>query len=149
MIDRIQLILKSKNLSSSQFADEIQVQRSSVSHILTGRNKPSLDFVSKILSSYSEINSDWLLFGKGQMIKKQEQFHKNSKVEEKPEKTVQSPILQKNEEINFEGEIPKNMETETKVPDLPQKGIISTKSGIKKIIVFYSDKSFEEYFPNK
>ena len=41
------------------------------------------------------------------------------------------------------------METEKKVPDLTQKGIISTKSGIEKIIVFYSDKSFEEYFPNK
>ncbi len=79
MVDRIQLILKSKNLSSSQFADEIQVQRSSVSHILTGRNKPSLDFVSKILSSYPELNSDWLLFGKGQMIKKQESISKNSK----------------------------------------------------------------------
>ena len=40
-----------------------------VFHILTGRNKPSLDFVSKILTSYPELNSDWLLFGKGQMLK--------------------------------------------------------------------------------
>ena len=70
MIDRIQLILKSKNLSSSQFADEIQVQRSSISHILSGRNKPSLDFIMKILSTYSEVNADWLIFGKGQMIQK-------------------------------------------------------------------------------
>ena len=155
MIDRIQLILKSKNLSSSQFADEIQVQRSSVSHILTGRNKPSLDFVSKILTSYPEINSDWLLFDKGQMIKKQEQFQKTPKIDEKPEidekpkKLDKSPILQKNEEINFDREIPENMETGKKVPDLTQKGKNSTKSGIEKVIVFYSDKSFEEYFPNK
>lgn len=149
MVDRIQLILKSKNLSSSQFADEIQVQRSSVSHILTGRNKPSLDFVSKILSSYPELNSDWLLFGKGQMIKKQEQFQKNNKIEEKPEKLDKSPILQKNEEINFDGEIHENMATEKKGPNLTQKGIISSKLGIEKIIVLYSDKSFDEYFPNK
>jgi len=147
MIDRIQLILKSKNLSSSQFADEIQVQRSSVSHILTGRNKPSLDFVSKILSSYSEINSDWLLFGKGQMIKKQEQFHKNSKVEEKPEKTVQSPILQKNEEINFEGEIPKNMETGKK-SEINQK-VESPTSKIKKIVIFYENNIYHEFTPGK
>ena len=69
MIDRIQLILKTKNLSSSQFADEIQVQRSSISHILSGRNKPSLDFIMKILSTYSEVNADWLIFGKGQMVR--------------------------------------------------------------------------------
>jgi transcriptional regulator with XRE-family HTH domain len=146
MIDRIQLILKSKNLSSSQFADEIQVQRSSVSHILTGRNKPSLDFVSKILSSYSEINSDWLLFGKGQMIKKQEQFQKNLKIEEKPNK---SPILQKNAEINFDGEIPGNTETQKKGVEQGLKQKVSSKSEIEKIIVFYADKSFEEYSPNK
>ena len=126
MIDRIQLILKSKNLSSSQFADEIQVQRSSVSHILTGRNKPSLDFVSKILSSYPEINSDWLLFGKGQMIKKQEPFLKNPEREEKQE----------------------NMETGKNVIESTQKRKNSTKSEIEKIIVFYSDNSFEEYSPN-
>ena len=69
MIDRIQLILKSKNLSPSQFADEIQVQRSSISHILSGRNKPSLDFIMKILTTYPEVNADWLIFGKGQMVK--------------------------------------------------------------------------------
>lgn len=149
MIDRIQLILKSKNLSSSQFADEIQVQRSSVSHILTGRNKPSLDFVSKILSSYSELNSDWLLFGKGQMIKIQEQFQKNTKAEEKPEKSDKSPILQKNTEINFDEEIPKNMETKKKASASTQIEISSSKSEVEKIIVFYSDKSFVEFLPNK
>lgn len=148
MVDRIQLILKSKNLSSSQFADEIQVQRSSVSHILTGRNKPSLDFVSKILSSYPELNSDWLLFGKGQMMKKQESFQKNQEVDEKPEKLDKSPIVQKNAELNFDDEIPENMKTENKLPDPKSKGINSTKSVIEKIIVFYTDKSFEEYFPN-
>ena len=70
MTDRIQLILKSMNLSPSQFADAISVQRSSLSHILSGRNKPSLDFVSKVLTSYPDIRSDWLLFGTGTMMRK-------------------------------------------------------------------------------
>ncbi|MCX6273232.1 MAG: helix-turn-helix domain-containing protein [Bacteroidetes bacterium] len=67
MVDRIALLLKSKNITASQFADEIGVQRSSISHVLSGRNKPSLEFIQKILKRYSEINPDWLLFGKGPM----------------------------------------------------------------------------------
>jgi transcriptional regulator with XRE-family HTH domain len=67
MVDRISLLLKAKNISASQFADEISVQRSSISHVLSGRNKPSLEFVQKILKRYPEINPDWLLFGKGPM----------------------------------------------------------------------------------
>lgn len=67
MVDRITLLLKARNISASQFADEIGVQRSSISHVLSGRNKPSLDFIQKILVKYPEINPDWLLFGKGAM----------------------------------------------------------------------------------
>jgi transcriptional regulator with XRE-family HTH domain len=146
MVDRIQLILKSKNLSSSQFADEIQVQRSSVSHILTGRNKPSLDFISKILTSYPEINSDWLLFGKGQMIKKTES-EKN--ILQKPIPSTndnKSPILENSGEINFNEEIPENIKTRNKLPEAKAEMKIRTNpSKIEKIIVFYEDKSFEEF----
>ncbi len=149
MIDRIQLILKSKNLSSSQFADEIHVQRSSVSHILTGRNKPSLDFVSKILSSYPELTSDWLLFGKGQMIKKQEQFQKNAKIEEIPEKSDKSSILRKNEELNFDGEIPKNTESVKKARVSEIVNNEDGKNGIKKIVIFYENNTYHEFTPGE
>ena len=67
MTDRISLLLKARNITASQFADEIGVQRSSISHVLSGRNKPSLDFIQKILKRFPEINPDWLLFGKGPM----------------------------------------------------------------------------------
>lgn len=69
MIDRILLVLKTQNLTSSQFADEIGVQRSSISHILSGRNNPSLEFVTKILKRFPDINSEWILFGKGSMYR--------------------------------------------------------------------------------
>jgi len=58
-----------KNISASKFADEIGVQRSSISHILSGRNNPSLDVVQKILKRFPDINPEWLLAGKGPMIK--------------------------------------------------------------------------------
>ncbi|TJY33448.1 helix-turn-helix domain-containing protein [Pontimicrobium aquaticum] len=62
---RLQEIIDYYNLSASSFADKIGVQRSSISHILSGRNKPSLDFVMKVLSSFPEVDLYWLLNGKG------------------------------------------------------------------------------------
>jgi transcriptional regulator with XRE-family HTH domain len=68
MIDRIELILKTQNLTPTQFADAIGIQRSSMSHILARRNNPSLDFVMKVLKRFPEINAEWLLSGKNQML---------------------------------------------------------------------------------
>ena len=77
MLERINLILKSRNLNAAQFADEIGVQRSSVSHILTGRNNASLDFLLKVLTRYPEIDTDWLLTGKGVMVRSSSLSSKN------------------------------------------------------------------------
>lgn len=62
---RLQLIMEHYSLSASAFAEQIGVQRSSVSHILSGRNKPSLDFVVKVVDTFQEVNLYWLLNGKG------------------------------------------------------------------------------------
>lgn len=67
MVDRINLLLKAKNKSSRQFAEEIGIQPSGMSHILSGRNNPSLDFVMKVVKRWPEININWLMFGKGEM----------------------------------------------------------------------------------
>lgn len=61
--DRIRTIMKSGNLSASEFADKIGIKRSNLSHVLSGRNKPSLDFLVKILSSYPKVNAAWLITG--------------------------------------------------------------------------------------
>lgn len=75
---RLQEIIDFYSLSASSFADKIGVQRSSISHILSGRNKPSLDFVMKILSSFPEVDLYWLLNGKGSFPKLIESEPKNS-----------------------------------------------------------------------
>jgi len=61
MIDRIKKLLETEQLSPSQFADEIKLQRSSLSHVLSGRNKPSLDFVMKIKQRFANVSLDWLI----------------------------------------------------------------------------------------
>ncbi len=67
MIERINLLLKAKNVSARQFAEEIGIQPSGMSHILSGRNNPSLDFVMKVVKRWPEVNINWLMFGKGEM----------------------------------------------------------------------------------
>ncbi|MDX1719117.1 MAG: helix-turn-helix transcriptional regulator, partial [Salegentibacter mishustinae] len=62
---RLHRILEFYELSAAGFADKIEVGRSSISHILSGRNKPSLDFVMKIVKSFPEVELYWLLNGKG------------------------------------------------------------------------------------
>lgn len=61
--ERLQLILKMHNLSPSAFADKLGVQRSNVSHVISGRNKPSLDFLEKIILNFPRVNAHWLLTG--------------------------------------------------------------------------------------
>jgi len=68
MQERLHSLLDHEQLSPSRFADHIGVQRSSVSHILSGRNKPSFDFLEKTLRAFPGLRADWLLLGKGDMF---------------------------------------------------------------------------------
>ncbi len=61
--DRIQKLLLEKEISASEFSKKINVQRSSISHIINGRNKPSLEIVTKICKVYPDVKLDWLILG--------------------------------------------------------------------------------------
>ena len=53
------------SLTASALADEIDFNRSTISHLISGRNKPSLEFVMKLLQKFPEVNWDWLVLGRG------------------------------------------------------------------------------------
>lgn len=61
--DRVRLIMKANGLSSSEFADKIDVKRSNLSHVLSGRNKPGTEFLAKIIETFPNVNASWLLTG--------------------------------------------------------------------------------------
>lgn len=67
--ERISKVIGYSALSLSEFADEIEVQRSSISHITSGRNKPSLDFLIKIKNRFPDLEWEWLIEGEGEMLK--------------------------------------------------------------------------------
>ncbi|WP_379963712.1 helix-turn-helix transcriptional regulator [Epilithonimonas sp. UC225_85] len=66
--DRITKVIEYSELTPAEFAEEIGVQRSSISHIISGRNKPSLDFITKIKSAFPKFEWDWLINGEGEML---------------------------------------------------------------------------------
>ena len=98
MINRINLILRAKNITAQQFAEEIGIQTSGMSHILSGRNNPSLEFVNKVIRRYPEIDANWLLLGKGQMYSDANpgispSFREQPTQNGQPEETVSEPTL--------------------------------------------------------
>jgi len=103
MVERLELLLKTKNLSASQLADETGIQRSIMSHVMNGRNKASLDFIMRILKRYKDVNPDWLLFGKGPMIKDNTLFdnEQNDQLEElkRENQALKEQITQLNKKI--------------------------------------------------
>jgi transcriptional regulator with XRE-family HTH domain len=77
--ERLQIVLKMHNLTPSAFADQIGVQRSALSHVLTGRNKPGLDFLEKILTHFPRVNAHWLITGVAPGDHDQEENNKGKK----------------------------------------------------------------------
>ncbi|MCL9770978.1 helix-turn-helix domain-containing protein [Flavobacterium sp. HXWNR69] len=147
-IKRLENILEYYNLSASAFADRINIQRSSMSHLLSGRNKPSLDFIIKVVTVFPEVDLYWLLNGKGVF----------------PKSDVANPSEQKSENFNI---IKSSEHAPTLEPDLfstvdnINKTIpVEEKDGsygldqnliadeeIDRIVIFFKNGSFKSYRP--
>ena len=151
-IKRLEIILDYYSLNASSFADKIGVQRSSLSHLLSGRNKPSLDFILKILDVFPDVDLYWILNGKGSFPKNTEQPHNNeNNVEQVIKQNIPAPP---SAEI-----IPDNLFSKiimkTSMPQLENSKIEnqnSTKNqnddGIDKIVIFYKNGTFKSYVPD-
>jgi len=127
---RLQKILGFYDISAASFAEAIDVGRSSISHILSGRNKPSLDFVMKVVQTYPEVELYWLLNGKGSFpptdLKKRDE---TSPLSENVRKDQTSPYLP---------DVPENKE----IPKIP---LEHPAKSVKKVILLYEDGSFEAF----
>jgi transcriptional regulator with XRE-family HTH domain len=145
MKERLLEFLRAENKSSAQLAEEIGVQPSGISHILSGRNNPSLDFVLKMLEKYQLISTDWLLFGKGSMYKDpkiQTLFDEESIFNQSNDaKLIQKSPEKPDQEMN---KIIKDQSVEDSSDYDRKKGV-----SVARIVWFYDNNSFEEYFPRK
>lgn len=146
MEERLVQLLKTEGINPTRFAERIGVQRSSISHILSGRNKPSYDFIIKILDSFPAVNPDWLLRGKGLMYKNDVPQQPglfdslNSKTNEVNTDTIiETPLKIDSEEKSFHA--PGAKPIESKPIGLP------AGKEIEKVVIFYTDKTFSDYTP--
>lgn len=116
--ERIRKVIDHYGLTVSTFADKIGVQRSNISHLLSGRNKPSLDFIMKVVQTYPSINLYWLLYGKGSFPTLENESNSHDSTPTVKEKKLPNQIV----------------------------GTIEAKSIEPiRIVVFYADGTFESF----
>jgi len=138
MKERIIEFLKAENKTSAQLAEEIGVQPSGISHILSGRNKPSLDFILKMLEKYNFLSTEWLLLGKGDMYREpslQKLFDDSKNITNIVEKVEKQPI---------DDSGMKSDENAMQSSGIQHK---RSEQNVEKIVWFYKDNSFREYLP--
>ena len=161
MKDRINQFLQNEHLTPAEFADQIGVQRSSVSHVLNGRNNPSASFIQKMISAFPKLNTRWLLLGEGQMTISANNgvggnlFSASTEpgiAPKQPEKAVMQETkivepnhVQINEPMSVRSEEQMKYGSEKPVQDIWDDG----PGEIERIVVFYSDKTFKAYKPSK
>ena len=154
MNTRLKQFLDAENISQSQFADTIKVVRASVSHVLSGRNNPSYEFIRAIMNSYPELNIEWLMLGKGKMYKPAA-----TDVSPAPVQSPASALLFDDEDL-FETSLPSPQESNIPVEShasvdsaqistnmiaLNEMGQTSIKQrNVSKIIIMFDDGTFQE-----
>ena len=146
-IKRLEIILDYYNLSASAFADKISVQRSSLSHLLSGRNKPSLDFIIKVIEVFPEVDLYWILNGKGTFPKSE---NTSNHFEEVKSASIETPFIQTELESPdlFSATASQNFEKEIQPTEINHHTPTANTSGtIERIVIFYKDGTFKNYMP--
>ena len=146
MKERISRLLEIEQVSPTKFAMMIGTQPSVVSHILNDRNKPSLEVAQKILNAFPTINPDWLILGVGAMYREELPSRQASLFDIKPE------IV--NKSINYDQKqvVKENVVVEPKQEELQkiqEVKVVTKEKTVKKITVYYSDMTFEDFSPNQ
>jgi transcriptional regulator with XRE-family HTH domain len=135
IVERIEEIRRNHQLSAAGFASRIGVQRSAMSHILSGRNKPSLEFLMKVYEAFDEVALDWLIIGTSTPTPPKENVDLFKSLDDEPNEpkttSLENPIAQK---IDFQ-----------KQASIPTEESASP----REIIYLYSDGSFERFLPKK
>jgi transcriptional regulator with XRE-family HTH domain len=151
-VKRLEIIMDYYGLNASSFADRIGVQRSSMSHLLSGRNKPSLDFVLKIQDVFPNVDLYWILNGKGS-FPKTEEGNSNVKNYESLEIEKQNAPTSLNENFaagDLFSEINKKEEEKSQTrysPEIKNQNLRSEEGEIEKIVIFYKNGTFKAYVP--
>jgi len=154
MKDRIKKVMDESGLSASKFADKIGVPRSGLSHVLSGRNKPSLDYVLKILNAFPEIDPYWLIKGQksnASLRRILETETHSSEIEEKiPDLNQSLASVNKKMEVQADKMVSK-ITKEQPSTSISGRGIsneLTKEKSVERIVYFYSNGTFREFRPD-
>ncbi|MGJ8666126.1 MAG: helix-turn-helix domain-containing protein [Patiriisocius sp.] len=145
---RLQKILDYYGVSATAFSEMISFNRSTISHLLSGRNKPSLEFVMKVLEAYPEVELYWLLNGKGTFPSTQKtETSKISEAFQKQENQKSEGIekIENDEKQKFHQEHISEVAKQKTLSEVPISEKSKNKSEIDRIIIFYKDGTFSEF----
>jgi hypothetical protein len=155
--ERIDKVMQQENMNSAVFAAAIGIQGSTLSHILNGRNNPSLSVLQSILNRFPNISPEWLIMGQGPMERSSKQSQMPSLFPSEDETVSKSvtlePVLDDKkaplfstiqQKITATSEIPVQV-----TPEQPRPAFIpvveTTQRSVRKIIVYYTDNTFQEF----
>jgi plasmid maintenance system antidote protein VapI len=141
MKDQLIKIMTHFNLTATRFADEIGVQRSSISHILSGRNKPSYDFILRLIEKYPSLNPSWLLTGKGNMLQSEE----NNRTSSEAEMVQQAEMFVPDNEMVSKNSSQSKKEPKHIVDRSKQHEEITNVNDLDSVILLFSDGTFFQY----
>ena len=141
MVERILELIRQFGLSPSQFADEIGVQRSAMSHLVSGRNNPSLEFIMKVLKRFPQVNMEWLVSGTGTMTRDEQKVQPVEVTSPELFQQIPEPSAPARDEPPVQDEKP-----EPKRPVRAKKETPGEKE-IERIIIIYNDRTFKEILP--
>ncbi|MFA5713460.1 MAG: helix-turn-helix transcriptional regulator [Bacteroidales bacterium] len=127
MKERLQQFMSEEGLSPAQLADILEIQRSGLSHILSGRNKPSYDFINKLVTNFPNINIMWLITGNNQEVV--------------PPKEGRASLFENNASLKISELEPYPSKSEIKKEE---RVVIGENEKVEKILVIYNDGTFEE-----
>lgn len=175
MEEKLRKLMKHEGLNSTRLAEMLGIQASGISHIMSGRNKPSYDFIVKLLQSFPQLNPDWLLRDKGPMyrdeVKSKNPTSAAASVSETQWSTSASaPVIGEEAGLFSQPQPPPQQQQannrplaqserddEDIIPAHPARnpvvsaasmaGDLAQSSSIERIVVFYKDKTFSEYQP--
>lgn len=140
LIDRLRLVMNRHQVNSTQLAHKLGIQPSGVSHLLSGRNKPSLDFLQKLVAEFDDIDLNWLVAGT--------KFERSNAKETTPPITnVINPVVLHSDQNDTDVNLTKPSTSAQQVVESGMKTAVKDGKKIDRIVLFYSDGTFETYQP--
>jgi len=147
---RINTILNYYEINAATLAEKLGIGRSSISHIVSGRNKPSLDFILNVLENFEEVSFEWLVKGEGKFPKEEILLPPPTLDQKKKDKNDLFSQIAENREFeksltnNSNTKIIQNHENSIETQKIPS----ATHKQTERIVIFYNDGTFKEYYPS-